>query len=174
LDEVLGGSRHAVYLETLLPPENRGASPPSPPSLDEIGLLPSDYQALARVAGVPSNVTLTTLKDFRAAVNTYMPPGMTQVFNVALKQAAKNNKRSRRRLERDAELYEHNTRRHRLVSMSAVVDALLRLGLDTLEEKVTARGTQKEQRVAKRSSHRNAGQVKNQPANRTSRQAVAA
>jgi hypothetical protein len=89
-----------------------------------------------------------------------------------MKTTAAANRKAARSARRAIETFERvqaKLRQRRLQSQSAVVDALLRLGLDTLEEKVT-RGTEKEYR----GSRGNAGQAKDKSANRASRQAVAA
>jgi len=176
LDALVASDSRRARLDLLAPstPQDTSSPPTPPPPLDASNLAPQDYSRLAMLAGAPRAKAdaVTTSAQFSDLVTRYLKSDGISAFNLAMKTTAAANRKAARSARRAIETFERvqaKLRQRRLQSQSAVVDALLRLGLDTLEEKVT-RGTEKEYR----GSRGNAGQAKDKSANRASRQAVAA
>jgi len=178
LEDLMFNPQRALDLQALLPPSVVAiSSPPLPPIIDELCLQVTDYPVIAKFAGVPEAgiLGLSTLAKLRAAVDRYASPGKVGEFNRLLKDLAVKNRRLVRAAKREQEVYEraalrrqHSSRRS--TSQSAMVDALLQLGLDTLEERVAHVAVEKR----KGSKGRDAGQAGNKSSKSSARQVAAA
>ena len=176
LDELMAAARPSPYLSILLPANSSASPPPGPPELDETGHQLSDYHDIARLVGVPSTkiAGIKTRVDFQFIISM-QPNAVSKISEVnrLLKATRTANHKLARTANYDVQRYKRATERFyaRTLSQSAVVDALIQLGMNALEEKVALRNGKK-CAVSGKVGH--AGQVGNKSSNTTARQTAAA
>jgi len=138
---VLIETRPSLFIDHLAPHStlpNRSTKPAEIVILDEFGLLPADYPALHTALGSSGSVKLDyTPAGIRAAVHRCRSQAQMDAYSAALTNAKGRNKAAMlatRRAIKAAQYAELVASRSVKLNVSRAVDALLTIGMDTLEK----------------------------------------
>lgn len=150
---------------------------PSMPKVevDSFGLRPQDYDAVYQVAGVPPAKRVADAATFKRLVSQYMPSDHNSVSELskALTQVRREARRAVNAAKR-AEARAVVTRNNILSNRSRAVEALLVLGMDTLEKRAAENTGGKQEAKSARREDGHAGQTQNKSSKSRARKAIAA
>ena len=134
-------ARPSLFMDHLAPHStlsNESTKPAEIVILDEFGLLPADYPALHAALGSSGAIKLDyTPAGIRAAIHQCRSQAQMDAYSAALTRAKGRNKAAMitsRRAAKTAQYAQLVAERSVRLNVSRAVDALLSIGMDTLEK----------------------------------------